>query len=237
MAALLDALVTTFLPSRCVRCSGELAAGSRAGICNACWSEVRPHAAAGCPSCGDPEAPLGGPCLACRTAPPAFAAATSWGPYLGALRDFVLLFKSAGRDELDVPLAALMTEALDRTGWPLPDAVTAAPMAPARRLRRGYNQAELLGREVAGNIGSRYRPLLRRTNSRRQTGRSRAERLAMPAGAFAARGPMPAEILLVDDVFTTGATMTGCTRALLRAGATRVRVLTLARTPHQGRIP
>lgn len=237
MAALLDALVTTFLPARCVRCLGDLPAGSRAGVCAACWNEVRPHPAAGCPSCGDPDASAGGPCLACRTAPPAWSAAASWGPYLGALRDLVLLFKSAGRDELDIPLAALLAEAFNTAGWPIPDAVTAAPMTLARRLRRGYNQAELLGRALADTIGSRYRPLLRRTSARRQTGRSRAERLALPAGAFAARGSIPPAILLVDDVFTTGATMAGCTRALLHAGAAGVHVLTLAHTPHKGRIP
>jgi ComF family protein len=149
----------------------------------------------------------------------------------------VLLFKSRGRDELGAPLAELLLAAFRRASWPQPDSVVAVPMRWARRLRRGYNQAELLARSLARELAVPLVPALRRRGSGTQVGGARSDRLRLSAAAFPARRPVTGRVVLVDDVLTTGATATACTRALVRAGASDVYVLTLARTPRPGRFP
>lgn len=153
------------------------------------------------------------------------------------LRDLIVTLKHQRRDELTAPLGELLLHAWHRAGWPPPDLVTAVPVPLLRRLRRGFNQAELLARHVASALGRPYRETLRRRGNARQVGRSRAQRLALGAHTFVARARIAGEVLLVDDVLTTGATAAACTTALRHAGAHGVRVLTLARTPRPGRIP
>jgi ComF family protein len=235
---LVEALAQTFLPASCSICGSALPwRGSRAGVCPVCWDGATPHTGPLCPSCGTPELVDGGACLTCRTAPPPWRAAASFGPYAGVLRELILLFKGRGRDELAAPLAGLLIGALRRAAWPAPDAVVAVPMTWVRRLRRGYNQAELLAHEVARTLGVRRVRALRRRGRGTQVGGARSERLRLAASAFPVRRAVRGRVVLVDDVFTTGATAAACTRALRRAGADEVLVLTLARTPQPGRIP
>jgi ComF family protein len=238
MASLAEALAQTFLPSTCAICRQVLPwQGSRAGICPDCWDGVVPHTGLTCPVCGNPEIEEEGACLACRTSPPPWQAAASLGPYAGTLREMVLLFKSRGRDELAAPLAALLLSVVRRANWPPTEALAAVPMTWLRRLRRGYNQADLLARALGRDLGVPcVRPLTRRGRGT-QVGRARSERMHLSAATFPVRRSVAGCVVLVDDVFTTGATAAACTRALQRAGAREVRVLTLARTPQPGRIP
>jgi predicted amidophosphoribosyltransferase len=111
------------------------------------------------------------------------------------------------------------------------DVVTWAPTAPARRRARGYDQAEVLARAVARQLGVPHRRLLRRADrTGPQTGRSRVERLAR-APTFAAARAVTGRVLVVDDVVTTGATLHAATQALLAGGATSVLAVAAAATP------
>jgi predicted amidophosphoribosyltransferase len=110
------------------------------------------------------------------------------------------------------------------------DLVTWAPTTPGRLRARGFDQAQLLARGVARRLGVPCRPLLRRRPGPAQTGRDAAARHAGPT--FAARRSLAgARILLVDDVVTTGATVSAAARALREAGAAGVAVIAAARTP------
>ena len=116
------------------------------------------------------------------------------------------------------------------------DALVAVPLARQRQRERGYNQAELLARELSRLLPL---PLLEGTSRRvratpPQAGLTRAQRLENVRGAFAP-GPRAVlladrSVLLIDDVMTTGATLSACSRVLLRSGARRVCALTVART-------
>jgi predicted amidophosphoribosyltransferase len=111
------------------------------------------------------------------------------------------------------------------------DVVTWAPTTRARRRARGFDQARLLARLVARRLRRPCRPLLDRPAGPPQTGRSRDARHLGPAFASRPRLGRARRVLLVDDVVTTGGTMTAGARALRAAGATRVHGLAASRTP------
>jgi len=238
MASMVAALAETLLPASCAVCHRPLAwSGSRAGVCGGCWSAVAAHTYPGCPVCGDPEAGADGPCLDCRTVPPAWQAAASFGPYQDVLRDLVVLFKERGVDELAAPFADLAAGAARAAGWPAPDALVPVPTAWTRRLRRGFDHTALFARHLADRLGAPSRRVLRRRGTGRQVGRTRAQRLRLTAAQFPVAAGVTGRVILIDDVFTTGGTAAACAASLRRAGAREVRVLTLARTPQTGRMP
>jgi ComF family protein len=160
-----------------------------------------------------------------------FDEAYCYGLYGGALRGLIHLFKYAGVKPLAAHLARLIRE-----GCPLDrryDAVVPVPLHWRKRWERGYNQSELLAREIARHRGI---PLVNAVRRRRatstQAGLSHSARRRNVAGAFAVkdRGPIAGKrILLVDDVMTTGATASACGAALKAAGAASVTLLTIAR--------
>ena len=107
------------------------------------------------------------------------------------------------------------------------------PPEPTRLLARGHHPPERLARELATRWCLTDVPLLIRTGGRatvRQTGLARAERLRNARGAFVAVAETPKRVLLVDDVYTTGATVSAAATALKKAGARRIDVVTFART-------
>ena len=106
------------------------------------------------------------------------------------------------------------------------------PLHPRRRRRRGYDQAALLARALGRRTGLAVSECLERTGSARpQVGRTRTERLRGPPGTLELRGRPPDRALLVDDVLTTGATLSACAQALRNGGAQSVTALAYARTP------
>ena len=195
-----------------------------------------------CPCCGA-RGPA--PCPTCAAGlrrapalgvPPALDTCTALLAYEGVGRELVARLKYRNARAAAGFLAGVMAALVDPGEV---DVVTWAPTTASRRRRRGFDQAALLARLVARRIGRPCRPLLRRPPGPPQTGRAGAAR-RLPARAFEARAPRPGpgrghapgrRILLVDDVVTTGATMTAAARALRAAGAVDVHGLAAARTP------
>lgn len=151
--------------------------------------------------------------------------------YQGAARELIVNMKYRNSRSsvalVAAPLAELAHPALE--GWLDRTVITWAPTSGSRRRARGYDQSRLLATEVGQRLGLPTRGLLRRYGASPQTGLPRRQRLRGPS--FGARHPVPACVLVVDDVCTTGATLSAAACALRGEGAERLIALCLARTP------
>ena len=167
--------------------------------------------------------------MLCRSGRRGFDEAFCYGAYEGTLRKLIHLFKYNGMRGLDKPLGNLLAAAMPRDRQF--DAVIPVPLHWRRRWQRGFNQSELLGKVIARRRGIPLVKALRRgAATRAQAGLSNAQRRENVAGAFRARRRLAGlRVLLVDYVMTTGATAGACARALKKAGARSVAVLSLAR--------
>jgi len=213
--------------------------GEDRGLCRGCWSKMIPLAGAVCPTCGVPSDDPSQPCLNCVRTPPPQEATVIWGEHDGSLRTAVLSLKYGGRDDLSARLGARLAAVVAAQPWGgTIDAVSFVPSHPLRRLRRPWAAAELLAREVAKRLERPFVPLLRRHGLQRQSGHSRAQRLELPGRSFsasqAARGR---QVLVVDDVTTTGTTLRKAAATLKMAGVESVFGAVLALAPDPRRIP
>jgi predicted amidophosphoribosyltransferase len=219
-------LVALLAPPACAGCRVPLD-DPRALVCGACLRDLRWLGRGVCRRCALPH--HGG--RRCPAVQAPFA--TAWAPlaYQGAARDLVRALKFRGA----LPLAGLMAAQVaanlpDWAGRGVVQAVVPVPPARSRRRRRGYDPAELLAREVARRLRLPVeRPLVRAGAEVRQLGARRAERRAPGRVSVRAARPVDGAVLLLDDVHTTGATLTACAAALLAGGATRVHAVSYAR--------
>jgi ComF family protein len=234
------AVIDALLPPLCLGCHAVV--GTPGTLCAACWAKVGWLAPPLCACCGlpfefDPGIATGEEvrCAACLRDPPAFARARAVFRYDEASRDLILAFKHADRTHA----APAFGQWLARAGGELlqqADIVAPVPLHWLRLAWRRYNQAALIARCAADAAGRRCVPDLlirqRRTPSQGELGRAERRRNVRRAFAVPARhacNVRGARILLVDDVFTTGATVDECAKTLLAGGAAAVDVLTLAR--------
>ncbi|HEX8154404.1 MAG TPA: phosphoribosyltransferase family protein [Thermoanaerobaculia bacterium] len=156
----------------------------------------------------------------------------AWGHYRGGLEKVLHAFKFERHDFLDDALASLLEETLHARGDLAFDAIVPVPMHRAKERRRGYNQADLLGRALASRIGIGCEPrLLTKTAERAaQSKLNRRQRAANVRGLFRAADEAKGRaVLLVDDICTTAETLRACAAQLVRAGATRVCAITVAK--------
>ena len=179
-------------------------------------------------------------CGLCRRAAPPFSKAVAYGSYDRELRGLIHLLKYEGVVPAKKILARLLAQAIaPLTEFMGPEIVLVpVPLHAGKRRQRGFNQTELVAAEAVRFLGNkRFRletgVLARRRNTESQIGLTRHQRRENMRGAFAVSrrdAVNDREILLVDDVFTTGTTVSECSKVLLRAGASKIWVATVART-------
>ena len=156
----------------------------------------------------------------------------SAAPFGSPLREAIHAYKYEGGRNLDAPLAAYMSAAFVASGETA-DLIIPVPIHKKRQRERGYNQSELMAKHIslAVNVPMRAQAMTRERHTSQQAKLSAAERKANVRDAFSAEPSMlkNKRVLLVDDVFTTGATLMEAGRAALAAGASQALALTLAR--------
>jgi ComF family protein len=246
-------LFFTFFPADCRVCASPLLTISRLPVCQSCLTALRPLQGSYCPVCGqasqtpvslirregedvDPR------CLLCQRVDPPFERAVAYGSYEAGLRDLIHLLKfhqvRPAANVLGRVLAGTIAN-LDKSMPVGTIIVVPVPLHKNKKAQRGFNQAEMIAREALRQLSRPQRfdlrtgVLLRKRDTGSQIGLTNHERRENLRGAFGVNDPtriLNRDILLVDDVYTTGTTASECARVLLRAGAARVWVATVART-------
>jgi ComF family protein len=216
-------VLDVLLPERCAIC---LAAG--AALCRSCRDGLTRLSPPVCERCGSPGAWPVRRCAECAGRRLAFTSARAAIVYDRGARALVRAWKEGGRRDLARELAALVTEVVPR---PDADCVVPVPGDPERAWRRGDLPPRRLALELGRRWGMPVSDLLERTRPLpRQRGLSLDERRRNVRGSVVLRGSgVPRTACVVDDVYTSGATVDACASALRRAGARRVNVVTLAR--------
>ena len=231
-----SALEQLLLPVECLLCHALLGERDTTRIvCPVCqhrWRHVRPP---WCARCGQPE-PHFGPCRLCAEWPAGLQSVRSAVWLTEGAQDAVHALKYRSLPRIAGDLATAMRDLRPNPDGPPDGALIPIPLAPQRFRRRGYNQSEVLARALAKEwrIPVLVDVLVRTRDTPTQTTLTPATRLANVAGAFApGRGPGVSlsgrTLVLVDDVFTTGATLAEAARALEQAGARQIHGVTFAR--------
>ena len=220
---------------RCQYCAAVLGHCDEFPLCRSCRELLAPRVGGYCPDCGicyaDPAAPVYS-CLACRRSKPPWSALAFHGIYAGALREIIHRHKFSHDHGVGQLLVHLIRQAWARHGLERPDCILPVPMLPAKVLGRGFNQSVELARMLGKTIGLSPRPsgLRKIRDTLAQSSLGRAERHRNVAGAFEAAADLSGRhVLLVDDVMTTGATLTACAEACLVAGVRKVDIFFLGR--------
>ncbi len=240
-----DWLVDWLYPPRCRACGSWISGRDAEYLCSACWPRIRLVSHPLCTVCGRPFFDASGEdhhCAACLARPPHFTRARAWGCYPRddiaehPLRQVVQKFKYGRKVSLGKPLGRLLAEGCREflQGCAV-ELIVPVPLHPKRLRWRGFNQSLLLARQVSFVYGVPVDPFLlyRNRETPPQTQLTEDERRRNVRGAFAIYPEKTLKgksMLLVDDVYTSGATVNECSRVLLRGGAREVTVLTLART-------
>jgi ComF family protein len=239
-------LFATLFPSDCRLCGEPLVNISRLPVCAECISRLQPIDGLLCSICGErifspcaSESPALA-CGLCRRAAPPFARAVAYGSYERELRGLIDLLKYEGVLPAKKVLGRILAEAIVRFGEEFGPEVllVPVPLHASKKRQRGFNQTEIVAGEAIKLIRNRglhfdSTVLVRRRNTESQIGLTRHQRRENMRGAFSIvnrAAVQEREVLLVDDVFTTGTTISECSKVLLRAGATKVWVATIART-------
>lgn len=229
-----NAILDFILPPLCPLCKKRIL--TQHGLCADCFAKIdfisRPY----CEICGKPfefDIPEENLCGACCRKLPLFAKARASFLYDSFSAKLILPFKHS--DHLE--LTPLLTRLLKHAGTDLfneTDLIIGVPLHRFRFIKRKYNQADILAKSLAETIRKPYYSsiLIRNRSTPSQGHMNATKRKENVSGAFSVKNPhliTDKTVLLIDDVFTTGATLNECTKVLLKHGARKVLVLTLAR--------
>ena len=242
--ATLDSLSSVLFPADCRVCGLPLAGFTLLPVCSACWNDLPAQSGTLCTRCGEAVdfASDESLCRPCRATPPDFTKAVAFGVYQTKLRSLLHLLKYDGMEPLAKRLGALLADSvLALPDLPADLLAVPVPLYGKKRRSRGFNQSELLARGLMAAIRQRLPEtqiklaaalLVRQRATESQAGLTPHARRANVRGAFFVPHPETIQgrnILLIDDIYTTGATARACSTALRRAGAATVWVATVAR--------
>jgi ComF family protein len=239
MTSLFGQLLDLIFPPRCAICRKK----GQKMICDDCLSKVAYIKPTICRVCGKPRDKYfaGDLCEDCSKEGMPFEIARSVVLYDGVIKEAIHKFKFEGKKALSPILGRFLVEHLDRGEIPVKkiDVVIPLPLSRKRFRQRGYNQTELLAKEISGHysIDVDISSLKKVKDITPQFELSRVNRLLNIKGAFSCSPLTGKNVLLIDDIYTTGATVREASGSLKAAGAKSVYVLTLARTVDPEEMP
>ncbi|QWR77246.1 ComF family protein [Candidatus Magnetomonas plexicatena] len=225
-----NAVARLFYPSKCPLCSNAGKDVSIAPICRDCWGAIERLKGGVCRLCSKPglhpDVTICGDCYADR---PRVSSLLAYSIYDGALKEAIHLFKFSKIFRFSTPLGKLLCE------LPIPEAdvIVPVPLTRKRLNHRGFNQSLLLADKISKHTGIKLSIdlLLKKKETDSQTLLNKDDRKKALRGAFhVAKNIKNTRVILVDDVVTTGTTINECAKTLLKAGATHVTAVVLART-------
>ncbi len=238
----MDTLSCALLPASCTLCGCPLPHLSSVPICDACWMDFPVLSGPMCACCGDAlDAPTPSLCRACRLAPPPFVRAVAYGLYQDRMKAAIHALKYDGLYPAAKKLGWMLAQAIGQLAAEAPSEmlVIPVPLHRSKRAQRGFNQARSLAVYALKALHKTYpawrlklasSALLRLRATESQAGLTRRQRRLNVRGAFSVSSAVAGkDILVIDDIFTTGATARAAAQALVRAGAASVRIATLAR--------
>jgi ComF family protein len=234
LSSALRPLVDFVYPPRCPLCGEGIAAGP--GLCATCWDTLEFPGVPACVACQTPLSAIDAEsvCHACVARPPRHSGIVAAVLYNEPARQLVLRFKHGGRIGLARLMGQLMAARL--SGAPADAILVPVPLHRSRLWLRGYNQSALLAGAVAHHTGLTVLvdALVRTKATRQLGGLGRAERARMLRDSIRIRAGCKEElegrdVILIDDVLTSGATTSECVRVLLDSGAASVRIACFAR--------
>jgi len=227
---MLNSFLNILFPETCPVCQHPAKAHITAPICTDCWQTVTPYEGPMCRRCGTPLiSDVSAICGECLAHEPAFSCARSFGLYEGVLKRAISLLKFYGIKRLSRPLS----DVLLNMNIPRADVVIPVPLHEKRLRKREFNQSALIAKYLAAGMGIRVmlNGLVKVRDTMPQVGLSSQERKKNIKGAFSVENNSlitDKEIVLVDDVVTTGATVRECSKVLKKAGARNIYVITIA---------
>ncbi len=216
----------------CYLCGDKIRGQHSYGVCPVCRKDFIFVGEKSCSMCGK-QLDRAGLCSDCRSFRHYFDRAYSLCVYDGKVKEWIYSFKYAGRSYLARPFGRMMAERIKEIGmdrWV--DCVVPVPLHRKKQRQRGYNQSRLLADVISRELGmGKARDLLKRIRETPPlSGLTRLQRMETMEGAFYMNGKEAAvkNVLLIDDIYTTGSTVNQCARALKEGGLVRVYVFTLA---------
>jgi ComF family protein len=227
-----------FLPRLCLFCGAAVGEKAAVAICPECEVQIQWVASPLCTCCGRVFESRDGAdrvCGECQTEAPPFTRARAAALYEGPVVKAITHFKFGRRMHMLPLMQSWLRRPLCRELAKDADLLAPVPLHPKRLKQRGFNQAWLLAQAFPGATCARE-AVVRTRHTVPQVGLNPKERLDNVKGAFAVPEPKVVQgksVLLIDDLFTTGATARECARVLRKAGARRVEVLTVARVRHE----
>lgn len=223
---------------KCVNCGREIDKESnKFSLCENCFSKINNISGKVCLKCGEPLFSVAKYCLRCKKTSFSFEHAFSYCIYSGLIRHLIQEFKFSNKTYLSKSFGYMLyvTYLMEIMPKYHIDCVTYVPIHSSRLKQRGYNQCELIAREFCKNSKLKlYKNVLVKTkHTKQQVGLSSSERKINLKNAFEVIDKYAVKnktFLLIDDIFTTGSTCDECASALMKAGAYKVIVLTVAHT-------
>lgn len=226
-------IIQSRIAGHCLLCSGHCPPGNGLDLCPDCRHDL-PANQHPCPACGEPGTADGQLCGHCQRQPPASDRTIAPWLYAPPLDGLILRMKSPAGISAARTLGKLLARELDRQTLPAPQLLLPIPLHPSRLRERGFNQAALLAKQLSARLGIPWdaRLLTKTRQSEDQRGLDRRSRQRNLRDSFSCAAlPPGCHVALVDDVITTGATSNEAAKTLKRAGAAKVEVWALARTP------